>query len=205
MKQKVLLFLASVVCLIVSGQNVYINTIKFQEFELNFINPLSVWDQEGKLKDVQKDTAFVSLELGESIEGIKIKINQLVKGDVKVYQRYENSITIMDEGPHCDLINWKHYNSEWKELEIKDDTFLTDLYSEKDRELFIPIDIKQLKNAVKQTCGENWENHIKNIQFPNDYPSAVGMSRIFLKIKLIKQDLGITKEKLISFEIPMGC
>jgi hypothetical protein len=205
MKQKVLLFLVTISCFIISGQNSYLNKIKFQEFELNIMKPISVWDEEGKLENIQKDSVYVYLDLGESIEGIKIQINQLKNGKIKIFQRFENSITIMDEGPHCDLIDWKHYNSKWNELEITDNIFLTDSYSEKDWRKFEQVNIEELKKAVKEKCGEEWLNHIKNIKSPNNYPSAVGMSRVFLKIKFKNDEIGITEEKIISFEIPMGC
>jgi len=48
-----------------------------------------------------------------------LKVALQKEGEIKLYQSFENSITIINEGPHCDLVKWKHYNSEWKELKTK--------------------------------------------------------------------------------------
>lgn len=191
----------------VAEQSVYSTSpihLKFKEFEL-VIDSTEVWDEEERLKTILLDTAIVYLELGESIEGRKIRINKLYLGNIKVYQRFENSVTIMNEGPHCDLTEWKHYDSEWKQLAIKDGQFTTNSYSEEDWERFIEVDMNELREAVKNYCGDFWANHIKEVKSPLDYPCGVGTSRIFLKFEI--EDFK-TKENLVrivSFEIPMGC
>ncbi len=176
----------------------------FKEFAIE-IDSLEVWDEEGNLKKVQKDTARIYLELGETIEGRALKIIQQKEGRIKLYQRFENSVTVMNEGPHCDLTEWKHYNSEWKELKINNNEFLTDSYSEKDWEKFIDVDMNELREAVKNQCGDGWAEHIKDVKSPTEYPCGVSTSRIFLKIDFCNQDDETLKERIISFEIPMGC
>lgn len=178
--------------------------IQFSDFSISF-DSIEVWDEDNKLRQVQKDTATVYLELGESIENITIKIIQNKFDKVKIYQRHENSITIMDEGPHCDLINWKHYYSDWKLLKSDDDIFITDSYSESDGAKFIPISTKELIEAVKIHCGKKWSEYVKNVETLYDYPSGVGMSRIFFKIVLENTKTKEKQKKTISFEIPMGC
>ncbi|PCI31032.1 MAG: hypothetical protein COB60_12930 [Flavobacteriaceae bacterium] len=173
--------------------------IKFREFELILPN-ISVWDEEEKLKEIQNDTATIYLELGASIEGKSIKIKKIKEGTLKIYQRYENSVTIMNEGPHCDLINWKHYDSPWEELKVVNGAFNTQKYTETDREQFISIDLKELKAAVNEHCGENWLEHIKDVTSPTEYPCGVSTSTLFLKVEINNET-----ERIISFEIPMGC
>ena len=49
----------------------------------------------------------------------------------------------MNEGPHCDLIDWKHFYSDWNKLQANSKgQFICDKYSVKDHEKFpeIPID-----------------------------------------------------------------
>ena len=178
--------------------------LKFNEFEL-IIDSLEIWDAENKLNTIQKDSAIVYLELGETIEGKEIKIIQKKEGAIKVFQRFENSITIMDEGPHCDLTGWEHYYSEWEKLKITDGIFLTDSYIERDWEKFIEIDIDELKEAVKKQCGEGWAELIKEIKLPTEYPCGISISRVFLKIQFIGKETNTLLEQIISFEIPMGC
>jgi hypothetical protein len=178
--------------------------IKFQDFSLQM--ELEVWDENGELKKVQNDTAKVYVELGETPQGKKIKIKQSKFKKIEIFQRYENSVTIMNEGPHCDLTEWKHYYSDWKKLnfDFTENTFVSDSYQYEDSEKFIDIDINELKKAVEKECGGYWPEHIKDIKNVNEYPSGVSMSRIFLKILLTDENDSVI-EKTIEFVIPMGC
>jgi hypothetical protein len=178
--------------------------IRFEEFIIE-IDSLEFWDEEAKLTEQQKDTARIHLELGETIEGQKLIVQKIKKGDIRIYQRYENSVTVMNEGPHCDLTEWKHYNSDWKQLKIENGQFLTDSYSEADWEKFIKVDMAELREAVRKQCGDGWAEHVKEVKSPNEYPCGVSTSRIFFKIEFIEQDSKDLKERIISFEIPMGC
>lgn len=155
---------------------------------------------------IQNDTAYVTLDLSGTLEGKFLKIFHKKYQKVEVFQCYENSVTIMDEGPHCDLTEWKHYYSEWKELPYFSDknSFKTFKHSEQDSERFISIKIEELKKAVANFCGERWSNLINNIKHANEYPSGITTSRILLKIILTDKNNHITK-KLIVFELPMGC
>ncbi|MDR2972474.1 MAG: hypothetical protein LBU83_11190, partial [Bacteroidales bacterium] len=155
-----------------------ITTIKFSDFTLT-INRLSVWNEKEELDKIQKDTVYLDIELGETIEGQLLFIETSELTNIKVEQRYETSITIMDEGPHCDLTNWKHYYSEWEQLKRnKAGQFVCEEYTQTDREKFPAIDIEELKKKVKTQCsqyGERWFELVKNIKAPTEYPSGVGI------------------------------
>ncbi len=178
--------------------------IKFRDFSLQM--KLEVWDENEILKTVHIDTAKVSLELGETPEGKKIKIIQSKYKKIEVFQRHENSISIMNEGPHCDLTEWKHFYSDWEKLDydLTENTFVSDSYEPEDWEKFIDVDINELKKAAEKECGEYWSEHINSIQNVYEYPIGVSMSRIFLKIVLTDKNDSVI-EKTIEFEIPMGC
>lgn len=178
--------------------------VSFEEFILE-IDSFEVWDDHGILSEKQKDTAKVHLELGETIEGKTLRIKSLTDGVLKVYQRFESSVTVMNEGPHCDLINWKHYDSEWKELKIEGGEFLTDTYSKEDWEKFIEVDMGELLEAVRSECGEPWAELVKEAKSPTEYPYGVSTSRVFLKIECYNPNDKTTTERIISFAIPMGC
>ena len=112
----------------------------------------------------------------------------------------------MNEGPHCDLTEWKHYYSEWKKLNynVEENSFISDSYKRKDWEKFISVSVNELKKAVEKECGGNWSDLIEDIKSVNEYPCGVSMSRIFLKI-LLTDENDLVSERIISFEIPMGC
>ena len=182
-----------------------ITNIKFSELSIS-INRLIVFDEDKKLNETQKDTVYLYSELGETIEGQTISISTEQLTNLTIEQRYETSVTIMGEGPHCDLIDWKHYDSEWKTLKTnKVGQFICDSYSEKDWEKFPKIQISELKAKVKEQCGQEWYNLISKVKSPTEYPSGVGVSRYFLRLTGQRKDNGQTVTKLIIFEVAMGC
>lgn len=182
-----------------------ITDIKFKDISIS-INRLIVFDEDKQLNQIQKDTVYLYADLGESIEGQKISIvsNQLT--NITIEQRYETSVTIMDEGPHCDLIEWKHYDSAWEKLKTNDKgQFIGDSYLEKDLEKFPVVEISELKAYVKKHCEEKYSQLISTIKSPTEYPSAVSVSRYFLRINGKRKNSEESVTKLIIIEIAMGC
>ncbi|ENA1795703.1 hypothetical protein ABF176_002550, partial [Flavobacterium psychrophilum] len=94
-------------------ENDSLTKIKFNELSI-FINKHIIFDEEKKLNQINKDTVNIFVELGETIENQKIKVYSQQITDLIIEQRYETSVTISNEGPHCDLNDWKHFYSEWK-------------------------------------------------------------------------------------------
>jgi len=153
------------------------------------------------------DILSIPLDLGESIEGKSIRIKHHKEfRSIKIFQKHENSIAITDDASHCDLIDWQHYYSSWKPLKalLNHRKFKAKKYSEIDSKKFIEINIEDLKTMVNETCGEAWSTAIKNVQSIKDYPVSITLSKIFLRI--VMTDIGgYITEKIIIFEVPMGC
>lgn len=179
--------------------------IKFKDISIS-INRLILFDDDKQLNQIQKDTVYLYADLGETIEGQKITIVSSQLTNITIEQRYETSVTIMDEGPHCDLTEWKHYDSAWEKLKTNDKgQFIGDSYSEKDLEKFPVVDISELKAYVKKHCDEEYSELISTIKSPTEYPSAVSVSRYFLRINGKRKNSDETITKLIIIEIAMGC
>lgn len=179
--------------------------IRFSEFSLT-VNRLVVYEEDATTAIRNTDSLQIGAEMGETIEGqlISISDNQL-KG-IKIEQRYETSITIMNEGPHCDLTEWKHFYSEWKPLkQNKEGQFICDSYTEADYTKFPDVAIEDLKRAAKDYCGKDWYALIEDIKSPNEYPSAVWISQYQLRISGQRKDNGKPVTKLIYISVPMGC
>jgi hypothetical protein len=152
-----------------------------------------------------KDTIRINVALGDSPEGKIITIHNKGYKHISIFQRFENSVTIMNEGPHCDLTEWKHYYSSWEPLQaISKTKFKTLGYSSAQRRQFMDIDINQLKTEVENKCGKDWRSYVNDITTVNDFPADIGISRIFLKVLLTNENDEVT-EKIIEFQIPMGC
>jgi len=150
------------------------------------------------------DTTLVYLELGDSPENNLLIFDSGEAEIVNVYQRYETSATIMNEGPHLDLLDWLHYTSGWVEVEKNDNhSFKSIPYSEEEAAKFPEVDIEKLKVMAKNIGGEKWAELVKDVKSVNDYPIGVGISKIEFKIEYILK--GIKKAKYIVFEMPLGC
>jgi hypothetical protein len=176
--------------------------ITFPELEI-FFDSLYIWN-EGNLSGIDNDTCRIYLELGETIENRMLQIKSKDNIKLKFYQRYENSITVMNEGPHCDLTEWKHFDSPYHELKINGNRLKTVEFSSADREKFVKVDMKELLAYIKDYCGKEWSDIARQAKSIRQYPFGIGQSRIFLKIEIIHSDNSKT-ERIISFEIPMGC
>ena len=151
-----------------------------------------------------EDTTVVYLELGDSPENNLLTFDSGEAEIVNVYQRYETSATIMNEGPHLDLMDWLHYTSGWVEVEKSNShSFKSISYSEEDASKFPEVDIEQLRVMVKNIGGDNWAELVKDVKSIDDYPIGVGISKIEFKIEYILK--GIKKMKYIVFEMPLGC
>jgi hypothetical protein len=182
-----------------------ITDIKFRELSIS-ISRLLVFDEEKKLDQVQNDTVNIYAELGETIESQKIKVLSNQIKDFTIEQRYETSITITNEGPHCDLTEWKHYYSDWKTLKTNESgKFICDKYSEKEYTKFPEVKIEELKEKVKTECGDEMYKLISKNKKIIENNSEVGISRYFLKIRGKHKDNGKIITKIIIIETPMGC
>lgn len=182
-----------------------ITTINFKELSIS-INRFKIFDEDKKIEQIQKDTVEIYAELGETIEDQLISISSDKLTGLTVEQRYETSVTIMNEGPHCDLTDWKHFYSDWNKLQANSKgQFKCDKYTEKENEKFPKISINELKQEVKEKCGDEWLKLIENIKTPTEYPSGVSISRYYLRITGQRKDNGQTVTKLIVIETPMGC
>ena len=180
--------------------------ISFDAFSIS-MDSLDAFIAIKPLTTLKTDTTNVYIDLGETVQDKTIRIKHHVDyKSIKIFQKHENSIAIMDEGPYCDLTDWKHYYSSWTPLKsvLKNNQFKTVSYADKDWNKFIKIDIKELKATVKSHCGETWSDLIKHIKSVNEYPSGVSMNRIYIKVILTTLD-DIKIEKIIAFNIPMGC
>jgi hypothetical protein len=201
---KTVLFSLFIFCELLFGQEQSLAlNINLKDFIVKFD---SIWITPGYIMSTEfkGDTAFVSLEPGDSPEGQMFRINDPDVKILNVSQKYETSISIMDEGPHFDLLHWKHYISEWQVLKQTDNNaFKSVSYSEELHGKFPQTDIRRFKEYVKRTAGDRWHDLVINVKSVKEYPCTVDISRIIYKIKYSAG--GQLKEKYLIFEMPLGC
>ena len=123
-----------------------------------------------------------------------------------VEESYETSLTITDEGPHCDLTEWEHYIDNWRPLyknHLEEYPLYT--YGEKESQKFPNVSVQQIQAAVEKHCGSEWANKIKTIQSPTEYPAGVSISRYYIRISGKRKDNGLPFQKTLVINSPMGC
>ncbi|HEU5290010.1 MAG TPA: hypothetical protein VFU05_05150 [Cyclobacteriaceae bacterium] len=180
------------------------STINFDglTIDIKSLGPLNSAD----LVQTFKDKAKFIADIGSTLDSATIIVATDYYKDIQVFQSVETSLSISNEGPHCDLTEWKHYQSEWKQLEqTKPNTFQAIKYDESIARQFPQVSIKDVIEAVRKECGDEWAPLIKDIKTVYEGPCDVSISRYFLKLKAKDKKTGQRIEKIIEINIPMGC
>ena len=181
-----------------------VTKIHLQDLEIT-INNL-VTENKESLNSNSLNEILLEVALGEKFDRNVISIKSTEYINFEIYQAFETSLTIMNEGPHCDLLNWKHYKSEWTKLEsINLNSFKSKRYDSLELRKFPNTKSDEILNAIKEHCGENWISLTKDFKSIYDYPFDVGVSRTYLKIKALNKKRGKQIEKIIILALPLGC
>lgn len=178
-------------------------TVQFDEITIH-LSPLVPFDKVGSFVKTTADTCFVSADVYESILGGQLRIISNSLTDFKIEQAYQTSVSISNEGPHCDLLDWKHFTSNWKVLQLTKNGFYSCLnYTQKEGEIFPQVDVDELKSEVKKHCGEEMYDLVKNSSEIRQYPIGIGISSVFIRLK--GKMNGKTIIKIIAVDEAMGC
>jgi hypothetical protein len=160
------------------------------------------------LKLSDKTVVVDDLDIDEDVDGQEMKI---LGGDkstqFRISERYRTSMTVMGEGPHLDLVNWLHYDSEWIPMKQLDQRRFRTLTGEQmDSEKFPATTKADLMAAVRKAAGD-WTEAIELAQSckgPTDNPCSVGVSSVYFRVEVLSGDQWITVG-LVEVPIPMGC
>lgn len=148
------------------------------------------------------------LAIGDDIYGKEITI---VGGDqsaqYRIFERYRNSMRVMGEGPHLDLIDWRHFDSEWIKLDqLAQRKFRTLAYEQMDSSKFPPVTNAELVSAVRKRASD-WPQIVKlakTCRNANDEPCGVLVSSLYFRIEKLVGDRWTTVG-MVEVYIPMGC
>lgn len=162
-----------------------------------------------KLELSKSSPTVVDLDLAESIVDQEITLGtENNSGEYRILQRYRTSMTVMAEGPHLDLLDWRHFDSTWTPLQKLDDHRFRTLADDRmDDTKFPPTTKAEMISAVRRRAGNDWPEIVelvKTCRGPNDGCCAVRISSIYLQVQKRVTD-GWTNMGLVEFRIPMGC
>jgi hypothetical protein len=162
------------------------------------------------LSDLSANPVVIDVELGESIDNqmIYLVIEEDDKRDYKIEEQYETTMSVSAEGPHMDLIDWKHHLSDWKEIpQIGKHRFLTLKLNESESRMFPKVNQREIYSAVKERVTEDSAWALEKARLckgPNTFPCYVSVSRVSLRIS-VKENNKWELVNQIDFHIPMGC
>lgn len=177
----------------------------FQDLHISISRFIASSDPSLK-QPLQGDTLFIVAEVGESIEGQLLTLTSDVFVDLRVEMRFETSMTVMREGPHCDLTSWKHGYSDWKVLkEKRSGGFVCVDYVESETKKFPAVSSEEVKDAVREVCSEEYAQLLSDNAAPTEYPCGVSISRYFIRITGKNSDTEQRFTKVIVIEATMGC
>jgi hypothetical protein len=148
------------------------------------------------------------LDVPEYIDGQEISIAGGDKAaQFRIFERYRTTMTVMGEGPHLDLVDWRHFDSEWITLDQLDQRTFRTLASDKmDASKFPSTTQAELIGAVRKRAAD-WPEVIelaKTCRSPHHEPCAVGVSSLYFRIEKQVGDRWI-QVGLVEVLIPMGC
>jgi hypothetical protein len=152
---------------------------------------------------------IIDLDLGENIDNQEVTLNFSGNStEYRVFQRYRTSMSISAEGPHLDLVDWRHFDSPWTPLLSLDAKRFRTLKSDQMEESRFPSTTKsEILKEVRKRVGKDWPNLlelVKDCRGPNDGACLVMISSIYLRIQ--KQVRGSWLDiGLVEVRIPMGC
>lgn len=175
--------------------------IKLTEADIHIKN-LAIYNDD-ELQDLTtKNNLNIDIHVKNTPGKKTIEVKNNNYKSVKILQRYQNTINILDEDSLCDLSEWKQFQSDWKPIKkINKTRFETLTYTEADTKQFVPFAIEDLKTIVSEKCGENWVKNVENISNTHQFPISVSTNQVFLKFVLTDFDDNIT-EKTVTFTVP---
>ena len=160
-----------------------------------------------RLTNLAEKRIAVDLQLGEEIEGREVILypRSGITLEFMIEQRIETSLTVSNEGPHLDLLDWKHYLSPWERLdEVGENRYRIRDVSNEEATSFPAVSPEEIREAVLRAGGERWAELVRDVKGPHDAPVLVGVSKISLKVS-VKEGGDWKVINLIEFLIPMGC
>ena len=142
-----------------------------------------------------RTVSITDLELGDVVEGatVELAVGPAPAGEWRLQMQYETSLSISDEGPHLDLLDWKHHTSEWRDLERLSPTrFRVPTLTEEEQERFPSYRPEELREAVLKAGDEGWLELLGG--------GSVGVSSIRLRVIAPGAEPFV-----VAFSIAMGC
>lgn len=180
-------------------------TVSFPEFSLTFVDVYAY--EEGEERNAgEADTLHLTLQLGADFEAKSFFISGNTLTHLTIEERYRTSMTVAREGPHCDLLHWKHGWISWKPLPSGGhNSWVTRKPADSDRRLFPAVSIADRQAAIRDHCGDDWSEWSSKAKSVHEYPCHVGISEFYIRVRGLLQPGNKPVTRIIVLHQPMGC
>jgi hypothetical protein len=177
--------------------------------EINQPDPYPPSFEGRRIKLAKNQPTLIDLDLAEGIDNQEVALNVPDNSvEYRMFQRYRTSMSISAEGPHLDLVNWRHFDSPWLHLHSLGPRRFRTLRGDQMESSKFPLTTNsEILQEVRRRVGNDWPyllELVKTCRGPNDGACLVAISSLYLRIQ--KQvrggwiDIG-----LVEFRLPMGC
>jgi hypothetical protein len=174
--------------------------------------PLDVWMWPSPVPERIR----IDLGLGDDVGGRVLRMRSPGGHgpDYRVQVQFETSAAIGGEGPHIDLLDWKHCRSAWRPAKPEGSNgFRLPMPLDDDHSCFPEATHAELRAALKQALDkfeldsanqQPWLDAIARVPRVGEYPSYVAISTVRVRIEQYdgRQWRVVTT---IEFAVPMGC
>lgn len=157
-----------------------------------------------------------SLDLGDEIYGGILQLTPQggQDGEYRVRVQFETSLGISGEGPHVDLLDFRHCVSDWHMAESRDGrTFTLATPTEQEARCIPQATMDEIRAATRQALTgwadapeqvDYWLGLVKDITSPAESPmySTISEIRIQVEARVHGRWKPVT---LLVFAVPMGC
>ena len=161
------------------------------------------------VKLVSDRPTVIDLGLGEGIDNQEVALNfPNNSAKYRMFQRYRTSMSLSAEGPHLDLVDWRHFDSPWLPLPSMAPRRFRTLRSDQiDSSRFPTTTKSEILTEVRKHVGNDWSEILefaKACRGPNDGACQVMISSMYLRIQKQVRGRWIDIGQ-VELRFPMGC
>lgn len=170
----------------------------------------SGWRQAAPVPRTQQ----VSLEVGDEIYGAFLRLTPRDAGaEYRVRVQFETSLAVGDDGPHIDLVDWKHCVSEWKLADTAGQfMFVLPAPNEQESGCFPSVRATDITAATRaalvregmEDSVSHWLGLLAPVSKAGDHPTYVGISKVRMRVEALRKGQWV-EVTTVEFLMPLGC
>lgn len=158
-------------------------------------------------------TIEIELEPGNEPYGAAFAISNGGGNEYRVSVQFETSLAVGAEGPHIDLLDFKHCLSEWVPARTRNGrSFGLPIPTDAQRDCVPQATMPEVRKALRaqmikmgmQDSVDEWLGFIRDVKRAGDEPMYAGISRVFVRVEA-KRNGEWKAQGTVVFLVPMGC